>query len=708
MSLRKDYIDYLKPIRDYYFPIQLARINKHLESGSFEHFGCDIGLHCVDMNLLFFEEEHNQKDLDDAVLFFNLITKLFYHYLDNNKMPNKPIFNRMFGISSYCQTFMKLRSFNIFSQEEETQIYEMLVYCTKWMVDYPEWGAHNRASIRGRGMINAAKAFPNKMMSEHWMTLGKALIADSLGKWSIEDAATYNPIWIIDIIESFEEEDYHCFPNLEVNIRYYLNFLANLQAPEFIPLEYGDARLGTQWGHVIHALEYGASKFNNPEYKYVADRIFKKMKSLDIPENYILNQSRALTRAARIAKDMEMKEIYGGSLEVLDDLITKKIIFKNGLYENENTSCLFLNYKDELENGYLGRRNLDETICAPAEKVHHGHSDENAINYLSYDGTVLLHDGGYREKIDLTGAFRADFYHNKVVVRNNLKEDTLKTLELEPYYNKVKTLKLYFYESKYFDSSRTRVIDNLHHVFYDRAITFLKKENIYVVVDIIKSDIEQNLFLSNQYFSQVIEKIDEQKFLTHFNQIGSDELKDSLAINNDSKLLIDFAYSPLGSKIENFDMRRSYQNETLISNNVITSFKKDETKCFVTILSPMHMENLKLSIPIKIETEENGVKIDILDYAFTYKFDIEKGFVLSRRPMYSYELCKMEFSDLKTDAIYAGMKNDDKTTFAFVFGSKLIYKEKCLFTIEDKVEFYQADISEEYHIGSYPYFEGIK
>ena len=58
-------------------------------------------------------------------------------------------------------------------------------------------------------------------------------------------------------------------------------------------------------------------------------------------------------------------------------------------------------------------------ISVEAEKAHRGHSDKNAICGLVQGGALLLHGGGYRESLP-NGKYRADYYHNRPVVRRGL------------------------------------------------------------------------------------------------------------------------------------------------------------------------------------------------------------------------------------------------------------------------------------------------
>ena len=131
----------------------------------------------------------------------------------------------------------------------------------------------------------------------------------------------------------------------------------------------------------------------------------------------------AFTDAFRWADDaIHAKPPVSLSQEVLEDVVGKKVAFRDG-WEPTST-FLLLNYRDEGDGGILGRDYLRQTISVEEEKMHHGHADENSIALLMSGGSVLLHDGGYRPDLPSGpwGAWRADYFHNRVIARRNKRE----------------------------------------------------------------------------------------------------------------------------------------------------------------------------------------------------------------------------------------------------------------------------------------------
>ncbi len=101
----------------------------------------------------------------------------------------------------------------------------------------------------------------------------------------------------------------------------------------------------------------------------------------------------------------------------MEDVQGKKIVFRNGW--SPLSTYLLLNYRDEGDGGLNFRDYLRDTIPVEEEKMTHGHADENSIVLLMSGGSVLLHDGGYRDYMPSGpfGAYRQDYFHNRLVVR---------------------------------------------------------------------------------------------------------------------------------------------------------------------------------------------------------------------------------------------------------------------------------------------------
>lgn len=705
--MKEKYIDYLIDGVKVNFDKTNDKITKVINEGAKESYTADGLLSIVTMDLVLHRELNEPYRLNRSYEAIKKVLTLYNIYQKKNNNL-KPIFNRMFGLPSFCKIMIYLNENGKTTKKDLDEAYNLLVDIGNWTVDYPEWGTHNRATARATAMYWSWKLFPNREMSHVWYKTYLALINDNLSKWSIEDASTYHPIWIADIME-IPEEDTCKFPNHDLVIQYYLNMITYIQNPLFLSTEYGDGRLGSQWGVIVYILEQGATKYNNGVYRYVARKIFEKMKSTNEKNVYIGKQFNSIAYAISYVNDEILeKPPYLGSLEVMDDVIGKKIVLKNGL-SNKNSTFLFYNYKDEICNSVLGRRNLDETICAPAEKNHHGHPDENSINLLTYKNSVLLKDGGYRERLDLLGAFRADFYHNKLIVRTGKYASLIEALHEEQHCNKVDTEKIYFYEFDDFDVLRTRIYDYKHNVIYDRAIEYLKNENIILVSDIVKINKKNQYLFSNQYYSQVINELGPGLYQTYYEMIGSDELKPGFDNDTSNRLLI--YYPQHHGKFHTENIRRSYTTEKILSEYHEGELKKNDFFVTTTVLMPNeNIVNMEIIESIKVKQDQKGVSISLdvkgKHYELCHKLDEYKGFIKNRRPMYQYSKSKVEYKNVESDALFIGVLETEKDYhYAFVSGSKVIFKGQKLFYIKGKSDFYQANMENKKHIGSYPVYE---
>ena len=194
------------------------------------------------------------------------------------------------------------------------------------------------------------------------------------------------------------------------------------------------------------------------------------------------------------------------SMEVMEDVQGKKIVFRNGW--SPESSYLLLNYRDEGDGGLNFRDYLRDTIPVEEEKMTHGHADENSLVLLMSGGSVLLHDGGYRDYMPSGpyGAYRQDYFHNRLCVRPEKifwgqkegesrysvrdavpGQSLLEFMRNAGSYRPVRTRKVDFLSFDDFDYSRTRVVDDGWGYQADRVVVYVKDPECYVVFDIFKA-----------------------------------------------------------------------------------------------------------------------------------------------------------------------------------------------------------------------------
>ena len=144
----------------------------------------------------------------------------------------------------------------------------------------------------------------------------------------------------------------------------------------------------------IAIFEKGAAVYRDPVMKWAAQSILRTVTSRT--DTMGVGESYSLTDAFRWS-DESIVPARPTSLsqDVLDDVIGKKVVFRNGWADS--SMYLLLNYCDEGKWGFPYREYLRNTISVEHEKMTHGHSDENSIVLLMNKGSVLLHDAGYRD-----------------------------------------------------------------------------------------------------------------------------------------------------------------------------------------------------------------------------------------------------------------------------------------------------------------------
>ncbi|HOA79388.1 MAG TPA: hypothetical protein PKO39_08090, partial [Bacilli bacterium] len=170
--MKEKYITYLKEILANNFPRQKELIDRYLNGESLEYFNADSGLTCLNINYLLFKEENQREKLSENLDYLRKVIKVFRRQVENNVKHEKKIINRMFGVSNFCKMVRVLKEENLLTDEDYEDLYQFSQDLSSWAYNYPEWGAHNRVTIRGRGMIELAKTFPEKPKAGKWLQLG--------------------------------------------------------------------------------------------------------------------------------------------------------------------------------------------------------------------------------------------------------------------------------------------------------------------------------------------------------------------------------------------------------------------------------------------------------------------------------------------------------------------------------------------------------
>lgn len=347
---------------------------------------------------------------------------------------------------------------------------------------FPEWGGHNRAMLRAASLALCARTFPAHPRAAEWVQMADELAEESWGRWSIEDAMMYQSHWLRALIHYAEARGKNELGDL-IQPRLHIKSMVQLLSPLGILPNYGDSHwlMHSPW-EWLALLEWGAHTYRDPAMKWAAGRIWAERSQAEGPNVYA---ALVLTVAHRWCDDSIIPTQPHDVPDALDDLMLKKLVFRTGWEGRASYACL--NYRDEGDYGRVARDYLRTNLAVSAEKMHHGHSDEGSFAMLVHDGTLLLHESGYRESPP-DGIYRADRFHNRVVWRPSVGlpgQDPWDLLADNGHYHPVRTERLY--QSRLLDADlrRVRISDESQQLSWDRSIAFFPSLPAWVVIDTV-------------------------------------------------------------------------------------------------------------------------------------------------------------------------------------------------------------------------------
>ncbi len=588
----------------------------------------------------------------------------------------------------YVRAYLRIKDLDLLSNKQREKLYADITESVNFISYFPEWGAHNRAVLRAVTYLIASITFPDHPSAGEWRKQAEVLIYDNLSKWEAEDATMYNGIWLHSILIYIENSNNEKILN-HPTLRYYFDYYLNLLSPFGTIVDIGDANFNNAFERFIACFERAASFYKDGRYKFAAERIFKRML---IDNKYSAELASILSDAYRWCDDkIKIEQPYNLSQEVLDDIIGKKIVFRTGW--DSLATYMLINYRDEGDGNYLTKEYLRNTIPVEEEKMHHGSSDENAIIFLMSQGSVLLHHAGYRDGIPsgMFGSFRADYFHNRLVVRKNKREarnnpvlflsppEQIKKQSLLEFirnsgnYRITRTMKIDFLSFEEVEYSRTRTIDDKIGYTWDRIVCFLKKMGWFVVVDAVKFDQPDYYTLATLWHTQKILKHGKNYYETRIDSIGR------YKVNGKHNLLIyfpqvEFVESELYAKVDSFEIQwRHFQKEFCIYQTVSSSYKVGDIEFFITFLIPHGQDEdiLELIRKIKVMKTDKfpqGVAFKISEsnseIYLCLKLDLDFEILRENvRPRYTFESGKIKYDVIETDAYFSYVRKYDKDLY---------------------------------------------
>jgi len=596
-----------------------------------------------------------------------------------------PTLTDFFHLPVFAQAYLYIKDSPAVTAERRAQIEASIAESADYVRRNPEWGPMNRTMLMAQGLAVAAKALPDHPHAAAWRKLASALARDSWGQWTEEDAQIYHPVWLCAVIQYADViGDASLFA--QHTMRYYPDYFLHLLSPAGMVPDFGDARWNENWHLYVACLERAASEYHSPQLKWGAARILAAM-TKEYGSKIGLGAGLALTYAYRWADDtITPQEPTARSEEVLEELVGKKIVFRTGW--GDDSTYLLLNYRDE---GFFARTPRDflrRTILAEEERMHHAHSDENSICLLMDQGSVLLHDAGYRDKMPSGpyGAYRADYFHNRLVGRRNMRDAEQPLYEFLRYsgaYNWTTTEKIDFFVFPAVEMSRTRLNDARTGYAADRVIVYLKENNIFLVFDFVKVLDPGFYTFATLWHGTTVLGQGPQHYVTAVDAIGAFRPPQGRA------LLIDFPVAD-GRPVGTFPIKRYWQDETAMYQTISSQYQAGQTETFVTALVPHArgadvqplLDSLQL---IEVDKPRHGVGVTVrsgseVQYVCV-KTDLDMDILPDDiRPRYSFDSGRIKYGPLETDAsfLYARRSGD---TLSYVAANmvKVMYEGKVVF-----------------------------
>lgn len=569
-----------------------------------------------------------------------------------------PAISNFFIMPPYIRAYLRIRNSGVLDAAMKKKIEEDVSKSADFIFHFPEWGTHNRAMLRAECLMYASLAMPNHPNAKKWKQMAETIASDNLKQWEVEDATGYHSVWLMALYsyaEAAGETELFRSPLT----RYYLDYFVNLISPNGTVPEFGDSRWwsGVEGLRFVGVFEKGASVYRDPEMKWAAHMtlttVKKERDTLGVGDGYYLSDAYRWADESVVPRKPSTL-----SREVLEDVIGKKIVFRNG-WEPTST-YLLLNYRDEGDGGFLHREYLRQTISVEEEKMHHGHADENNIGLLMSKGSVLLTDADYRDNLPSGkfGSWRQDYFHNRIVARKNKRDPNQSVLEFvrnSGAYRAVRTMKMEFLNLREVDMSRTRLIDENLGYQWDRIITYVKEEDFFIVVDGIKVLRPDYFTFTNFWHTNNLLAQGKDYFDIATDSIGT------FRFSTERSLLVYFPETyAKSSGVE--PISRNWRTEKAIYQTISSQYKTGDTEVFVTVLVPHDRKQkpeqllgkvkiLPVTMPYKAVglTIERGGKTSYLGI----KIDLESELARENiRPRYVYSLGKVGYGDFETDAHY--------------------------------------------------------
>jgi hypothetical protein len=301
------------------------------------------------------------------------------------------------------------------------------------------------------------------------------------------------------------------------------------------------------------------------------------------------------------------------------------------------------------------------------------------------NGAILLYDAGYRPYAPSGeyGAWRSDFFHNRVVVRNNRKAANQTPFDIflngGAYNEAVRTSKMDFQRMPGVEYSRTRLLDSKTGYRWDRVLARDTTDDFFVVVDAVKYLESDYYTVANLWHTRKIVAEGPGWFVTRYDSLAAED-----ANPGEMDLLVIF---PFDRETLTQSINRSYQEETAIYQSESQFFHSEEATPFVTILYPIERGTDAQAIADRFDIVRHDARAAAVSFErngvnemFGVKLDYEQDLLQEDvRPRYTKESSLVDYDSVATDADF----------FHFVPGANPRYTATHLayFAVGDRILF---------------------
>jgi hypothetical protein len=356
-----------------------------------------------------------------------------------------------------------------------------------------------------------------------------------------------------------------------------------------------------------------------------------------------------------------------------EDAIVKKLVFRTGW--DTAATYLALTYRDTPRYGWRAQHFLHQSLPIEEEKGSHGHSDELALLWFLYRGSLLLTPPGYREGVPSGpfGAYRAEYFHNRLLVRPARPaagQSLWEFLRHAGTHRPVQTLKLDAWEFSALTYARLRLTDEAQGYEWERLLVVLHEPISVLVLDIVH-------FLRDGPFTVA-------QFWHAGRVLWSEPHRCVLATDSAGGVRGDTAWAlgilglpQLGQRDTLFSLRRFGYPAVAYVRWQAGHYRRGERLLLATYLFP-----IRRGVPFPnsrwdIAPLPSGISLSLQRgdtlWLMTAQWDVLGGSLGDgRRPQYEPELRTLTAGILRSDADFAFLRQTPtETTYGFTYGSFL-------------------------------------